>query len=194
MLEGVANHADRIHPETVAEWRAWLDEHHDSSDGVWLVSWKKHTGRATVGYDVAVTEALAVGWVDSKGRRLDENRTMLYLTPRRPTSSWSRPNKLRVERLNAEGRMGAAGQAAIDAAKANGTWTLLDDVEDLVVPDDLAAAFARNPGSRDSWEGFSRSAKRSILEWIVTAKRAQTRSARIAETAEKAARGVRAHQ
>ena len=64
MLQDVAHHADRVHPETVAEWRAWLDEHHDSSDGVWLVLWKKHTGRATVGYDDAVTEAMAEVGVD----------------------------------------------------------------------------------------------------------------------------------
>ena len=108
---------DRVHPDTVQEWRAWLDENHETSPGVWLVSWKKHTGRPTVGYEEAVTEALAVGWVDSKGKRLDDDRTMLYLTRRRPTSGWSRPNKERIERLYAEGRMGPAGQAAIDAQR-----------------------------------------------------------------------------
>src|SRR3954449_11682976 len=138
---------DRVHPDTVEEWRAGLDENHETSPGVWLVSWKKHTGRPTVGYEEAVTEALAVGWVDSKGKRLDDDRTMLWLAPRRPTSAWSRPNKHRVERLLAEGRMGPAGQAAIDVARQNGTWTLLDDVEELVVPGDLAEAFDRNPGA-----------------------------------------------
>lgn len=185
--------AELVHPETVEEWRAWLDEHHATSPGVWQVSWKKHTGRPTVAYEEAVTEALAVGWVDSKGQRLDDDRTMLWFTRRRTTSGWSRPNKLRVERLLAEGRMGPAGQAAIDAAHENGTWSLLDDVEALVVPDDLAAAFDLHPGAREHWESFTRSAKRSILEWIVTAKRPETRRARIAETAEKAGRGERAH-
>ena len=190
----MAGEADRVHPETAAEWRTWLDEHHTSSSGVWLVSWKKHTGRATVGYDEAVTEALAVGWVDSKGAKLDDDRTMLWFTRRRATSGWSRPNKERIERLLAEGRMGPAGQEALDSAKENGTWSLLDDVENLVVPDDLAAAFDLHPGARDVWEGFPRSVKRRILEWIVTAKRPETRRARIAETAEKAGRGERAHQ
>ena len=185
---------ERVHPETVREWRAWLDENHETSPGVWLVSWKKHTGRPTVGYEEAVTEALAVGWVDSKGRRLDDDRTMLWLTRRRPTSGWSRPNKERIELLYAEGRMGPAGQAAIDVAKENGTWSLLDDVENLVVPDDLAAELDRHPGAREAWDGFPRSVKRNILEWIVTAKRHETRRARIAETAEKAGRGERAHQ
>jgi uncharacterized protein YdeI (YjbR/CyaY-like superfamily) len=186
--------AERVQPETIAHWRAWLDEHHESSKGVWLVTWRKHTGRPTVGYDAAVTEALAVGWVDSKGLKLDDDRTMLWFTRRRTTSGWSRPNKERVERLYAEGRMGPAGHAAIDTAKENGTWSLLDDVENLVVPDDLASAFDQHPGAREAWEEFPRSAKRSILEWIVTAKRPETRRARIAETAEKAGRGERAHQ
>jgi uncharacterized protein YdeI (YjbR/CyaY-like superfamily) len=185
---------DRVQPGSVAEWRAWLDDNHDSATGVWLVSWKKHTGRATVGYDDAVTEALAVGWVDSKGMRLDDDRTMLWLAPRRPTSAWSRPNKVRVERLVAEGRMGRAGQQVIDAAKRNGTWSLLDDVEDLVVPEDLAAELELRAGARAAWDAFPRSARRAILEWIVLAKRPQTRAARIAETADKAARGERAHQ
>jgi uncharacterized protein YdeI (YjbR/CyaY-like superfamily) len=185
---------DRVQPGSVAEWRAWLDEHHDSATGVWLVSWKKHTGRATVGYDDAVTEALAVGWVDSKGMRLDDDRTMLWLAPRRPTSAWSRPNKVRVERLLAEGRMGPAGQRAVDEAKRNGTWSLLDDVEDLVVPEDLAAELEGRPGARAAWDTFPRSVRRGILEWILLAKRPQTRAARVAETADKAARGERAHQ
>ncbi len=104
------------------------------------------------------------------------------------------PHKERIERLLAEGRMGPAGRAAIDAAKENGTWTQLDDVEDLVVPDDLATAFDEHPGARAAWDEFPRSVKRSILVWIVTAKRQGTRRARIAETAEKAGRGERAHQ
>ena len=186
--------AERVQPDTVAGWRAWLEEHHASASGVWLVSWKKHTGRPTVSYDDAVTEALAFGWVDSKALRLDEDRSMLWFSRRRPASGWSRPNKVRVARLLAEGRMAPAGQAAIDAAERNGAWSLLDDVEDLVVPDDLAAELDRHPGARRTWDGFPRSVRRSLLEWIVLAKRPETRRARIAETAEKAGRGERAHQ
>jgi uncharacterized protein YdeI (YjbR/CyaY-like superfamily) len=88
--------------------------------------------------------------------------------------------------------MGPAGRAAIETAKANGTWTLLDDVEKLVVPDDLAAAFEQHPGSREKWEAFPRSAKTQMLHWIVTGKRPETRRARVTATAEKAARGERA--
>jgi uncharacterized protein YdeI (YjbR/CyaY-like superfamily) len=183
--------AERVQPASPAQWRAWLEEQGPTSQGAWLVTWKRHTGRPTVTYDEAVTEALAVGWVDSVARRLDEDRSMLWFSPRRPASGWSRPNKQRVERLYAEGRMGAAGQRAIDVAKDNGAWSLLDDVEDLVVPDDLAAEFERHPGARKSWDAFPRSARRAALEWIVQAKRAPTRAARVAEVAERSGRGER---
>lgn len=184
----------QVHVETVAAWRAWLRKNHARSTGVNLVSWKTVTGRPRVSYDDAVTEALAYGWVDSKGRTIDDERSMLWFCPRKPTSGWSRPNKLRVQRLLAEGRMKPAGQAVIDQAKSNGGWALLDEVEDLVVPDDLAAAFAARPGAAENWEDFPRSAKRSALEWIVQAKRPETRARRVIDTADKAARDERANQ
>jgi len=182
----------RVQPADATEWRAWLDEHHETATAVWLVSWRRHTGHPTVAYDDAVTEALAVGWIDSQAKRLDEDRTMQRYTPRRPTSGWSGLNKQRVARLEAEGRMGAAGRTVIEVAKANGTWTLLDDVENLVVPDDLAAALEEHAGAQEAWEAFPRSAKIQMLHWIVTAKRPETRRARVAEIAEKAGRGERA--
>ena len=184
----------RVHAETRAQWRAWLSENHATATGVWLVSWRRHTGRPAVPYDEAVTEALAFGWVDSVAGKLDDDRTMLRYTPRRPRSGWARPNKRRIETLEREGLMTPAGQRVIDAAKADGSWTLLDDVEDLVVPDDLAAAFAAVPGAREKWDAFPRSAKRGILEWIVQARRPETRAKRVAETANKAGRGERANQ
>lgn len=184
----------RVHAETATAWAAWLSEHHDDTDGVWLVSWKKHTGRPTVSYDDAVTEALRFGWIDSLGRRLDDDRTMLWFSPRRGGSGWSRPNKQRIARLEREGRLEPPGRAVIDRAKADGTWTLLDDVEDLIVPEDLAAAFDDHPGARAHWERFPPSARRAILEWIVQAKRDATRARRIAETARLAAEGERANQ
>jgi uncharacterized protein YdeI (YjbR/CyaY-like superfamily) len=185
---------DLVHPTSVAQWRRWLQRHHASSTGVWLVSWKTHTGKARVPYEEAVTEALAFGWIDSKARTLDDDRSVLWFCPRKPTSGWSRSNKRRVERLLAEGRMAPAGQAAIDVAKANGAWELLDDVEDLIVPPDLAAALDEHNGSADVWESFPRSTRRALLEWIVQAKRPETRAKRVRETAEKAARGERANQ
>ena len=185
---------ERVHAETVEEWRAWLTEHHADSRGAWLVSWRAHTGKPRITYEESVVEALAVGWVDSKGSKLDEDRTMLWFTRRKPTSAWARTNKQRVELLLAEGRMLPAGQAAIDVAKANGAWSLLDEVEDLIIPADLATAFDQHPGSREHWDGFPRSTRRALLEWIVLAKRPETRAKRIREIAERAARGERANQ
>lgn len=186
--------SEQVHPGSPAEWRAWLDEHHERTEGVWFVRWRAASGRTPVRYEEAVEEALAVGWVDSLGRALDEERTMLWFAPRKPSSAWSRPNKQRIARLEAEGRMGPAGRRAVEVAKANGSWTLLDDVEDLVVPPDLAAAFEARPGARTHWNSFPRSVRRGVLEWIVQAKREPTRAARVQETADAAQRGERAHQ
>ena len=184
----------RFHAETREQWRAWLTEHAAEGRGVWLVTWKKASGRPHLAYEDAVTEALAFGWVDSKGGKVDDERTMLWFTARKRGSGWARPNKRRIEALEAAGLMTDAGRRVVEAAKADGSWTLLDDVEDLVVPPDLAAAFDAVPGAREQWEAFPRSARRGILEWIVQAKTAPTRARRIAETADKAGRGERANQ
>jgi uncharacterized protein YdeI (YjbR/CyaY-like superfamily) len=176
------------------QWRAWLAEHHASAPGIWAVTFKKADPARYVPYDDLVEEALCFGWVDSQGRGLDEARTQLLFTPRRPNSGWSRPNKLRIERLEAAGQLTPAGVAAIETAKANGAWTALDAVEALIEPEELRAALDAEPAARREWDAFPRSAKRAILEWISTAKRPETRARRIAETAESAARGVRANQ
>jgi uncharacterized protein YdeI (YjbR/CyaY-like superfamily) len=188
--------ADRlqVHIERREEWRAWLAEHHASSVGAWLVSWKTATGRPAVGYDAAVEEALCFGWIDSLARTLDDERSMLLFTPRKPGSRWSRRNKERVARLLAAGLIEPAGAAVIEAARADGLWIALDDVENHVVPEDLAAAFAARPGAAEHWERFPRSAKRAILTWILDAKRAETRAKRVQETAAEAAEGRRANQ
>lgn len=187
-------HQERFHAETHEQWRAWLAEHAAEGRGVWLVTWKQASGRPVLTYEDAVTEALAFGWVDSKGGKVDADRTMLWFTARKRGSGWARPNKRRIAALEAAGLMTDAGRRVVDAAKADGSWTLLDDVEDLVVPPDLAAAFDAVPGSREQWEAFPRSAKRGVLEWIVQAKTAPTRAKRIVAAAEGAGRGERANQ
>ena len=111
-----------VHLDTRAGWRRWLRDHHKTAAGVWLVTPKKATGRPHVSYDEAVEEALCFGWVDSKSRSVDEARTSLYFTPRKPKSAWSASNVARVERLEAAGLMRAAGRRAVEAAKADGRW------------------------------------------------------------------------
>lgn len=176
------------------EWRAWLSEHHGDSPGIWLVTFKKGSGGPYLPYDDVVEEALAFGWVDSLPRKLDQERSQLLVTPRKPGSNWSRVNKERVERLEAAGLMAPAGAACVETAKGDGAWSALDDVENLVEPDDLRAALDAEPGARGNWDGFPRSTRRGILEWILNAKRPATREKRIRETAAQAAQGIRANQ
>lgn len=183
-----------VHPETRAAWRDWLKRHHTRTEGVWLVSWKKTAGKPRIEYDDAVEEALCFGWVDSKPAKLDDERTMLWFAPRKAGSGWSAPNKLRVERAITAGCMADAGLAKVQAAKEDGSWALLDAVERLEVPDDLAAAMAAVPPAAANFDAFPRTAKRGILEWIQSAKTAPTRTRRITETAVLAARNERANQ
>jgi uncharacterized protein YdeI (YjbR/CyaY-like superfamily) len=181
---------EHVHAETRDEWRRWLAVNHAGAPGAWLVSWRKRTGKPSVGYAESVEEALCFGWIDSVQRTLDEERTAQLFTPRRAGSRWSSSNKERVERLLAAGLMEPTGLAAVEAAKASGAWTALDEVEALVVPDDLAAALASR-GAGGQWEAYPPSVKRGILQWLLDAKRPETRAKRIAETADAAAKGRR---
>lgn len=190
----VAVVTEQVQVESRAEWRGWLEAHHATSDGVWLVTWKQHSGRPRVPYDEVVEEALCFGWIDSLGRKLDDERSQLLVTPRKRRSNWSRANKERVERLLAQGLMAPAGLAVVETAKRDGTWTALDDVENLVEPDDLRAALDADPEARRHWDAFPRSARRGILEWLLNAKTEGTRTKRIREIATLAARGERANQ
>jgi uncharacterized protein YdeI (YjbR/CyaY-like superfamily) len=183
-----------VHPLTRAEWRAWLAANHTRTQGIWLITYKKATGKPRVEYDEAVEEALCYGWVDSKPNKLDDERSMLWFAPRKPGTGWSRPNKERVERLLAAGQMAPAGMAKIEAAKQDGSWTALDAVENLEIPSDLAQALASYDAAAEHFAAFPRSAKRGILEWITNAKTAATRAKRIDETARLAAENKRANQ
>jgi uncharacterized protein YdeI (YjbR/CyaY-like superfamily) len=145
-------------------------------------------------YEELVLEALCFGWIDGQARGVDEERTSLLLTPRKPKSGWSRPNKKRVELLEAEGLMTDAGHRAIAVAKENGSWSALDDVENLVEPPELKAALDANPAARENWDAFPPSAKKAILNWISTAKKPETRERRVAQTVAEAAANRRANQ
>jgi uncharacterized protein YdeI (YjbR/CyaY-like superfamily) len=145
-----------------------------------------------VPYDAIVEEALCVGWVDSTVNVLDDERGLQLVTPRRPRSTWARSNKERVARLEAQGRMGPRGRRAIEVAKANGSWHILDDVESMIEPDDLAAALDEAPAARRAWDDFPASARKQMLFWVVSAVKDETRRRRIDTIVEKAARGARA--
>lgn len=174
---------------SAAEWRLWLAANHATSDGAWLALAKKHSGAAAPSYEEAVEEALCWGWIDTTARRLDEMRYLGLFTPRKPGGTWARSNKERVERLIVEGRMQPAGLAVIDAAKASGAWTLLDQIEAHVIPDDLSTALAADPRAAAGFAALPGSAKEMALYWIATAKRAETRARRIQATVTAAAEG-----
>lgn len=181
-----------FHAETRPAWRAWLAEHHDTARGVWLASWKRATGRPAVPYAEAVEEALCFGWIDSTTNTLDEERGLQLMTPRRPRSGWTRLNRERVARMEAEGLMTDAGRQAVAAAQGNGWWEIYDSVEDLIEPDDLVATLDATPAARASWDSFPPSARKQMLWSLVTAAKPETRAKRIAKIVSEAAAGRRA--
>jgi|SRR5579859_5522117 len=183
-----------VHPKTRAEWRRWLKAHHTQAEGVWLITYKKATGKPRVEYEIAVEEALCFGWVDSKPNVLDDERSMQWFAPRKPGTGWSRINKARLAKLIEEGRMASAGLAKVQAAQQDGSWNALDEVEALVMPPDLSSALEANAAARKYFEAFPRSVKRAILEWIASAKKPEMRARRIAETVTSAAKNIRANQ
>lgn len=183
-----------IHPKTRAAWRSWLAENYTRTEGIWLINYKKATGKMQFDCDAAVEEALCFGWIDSKPNKLDEERSMLWFAPRKRGTGWSKLNKERVERLMEQGLLMPAGLAKIEAAKADGSWNALDAIEALEIPPDLEQALAGDDAAKQNFEAFPRSVKRGILEWIAAAKKSETRAKRIKETAQLAAQNLRANQ
>jgi uncharacterized protein YdeI (YjbR/CyaY-like superfamily) len=185
---------EEVSPASRAHWRAWLARHHTRKDSVWLVHWKKTSGRQAFTMDEAVEEALCFGWIDSLPRAVDADRTKLLFSPRKAGSAWSAVNIARVEKLIAAGQMTPAGFAKIEAAKQDGSWDKLAGVNAFEIPPDLHAGFALHPSAHDQFTAFPPSVKRGILEWLGTAKTPATRAKRVAEIAAKAAIGERANQ
>jgi uncharacterized protein YdeI (YjbR/CyaY-like superfamily) len=189
------DYKDRVEVDSRADLREWLEENFRRDTGLWLVSYKKSADpEKYIPYEEIVEELICFGWIDSRSNKLDEQRSMLWIAPRKPASAWSRPNKERVEKLSKAGLIVESGWKAINQAKEDGTWTVLDAIENLEIPKDLESAFSRYPGSEENFNAFPRSAKRGILEWIATAKREETRAKRVDETAKLAAENIRANQ
>lgn len=171
-----------INPGSRAKWRAWLEKNHQQTgQTVWVMIAKKNPDKRGLAYDEAVEEALCFGWIDATTRSYDEAHFIQSFTIRKAKSPWSASNKTRVKRLIADGLMMPAGHASIKAAKANGYWTIFDDVEQLKAPQDLAAAFKKNQKAAAFYESLSASDKKLMLRWIVLAQRAETREKRIEE-------------
>jgi uncharacterized protein YdeI (YjbR/CyaY-like superfamily) len=180
-----------FHPADLAAWRAWLAANHGTTRGVWVASWRKASGRDPVPYEQLVEEAICFGWIDSTVNTLDDDRGLQLMTPRKAKSGWTRLNRRRFAELEGQGRMTDAGRRAAEVARANGWWTLMDPVEDLLEPDDLAAALDAVPAARTAWDGFPPSARKQMLWSIVTAAQPATRAKRIAKIVGDAQQGRR---
>ena len=189
---GALDDAPLIQPASREEWRAWLEQHHATANGAWLVTWRRVSGEQPLPYEDQIEEALCFGWFDSTAGVVDDRRSKLYFAPRKPGSGWAATNKARLERLIPAGRMAPAGLAVVERAKADGSWTILDSVERLEVPPDLQAALDRVPEAAERFAAFPPSARKQMLEWVAFAKRPETRDRRIDAIADAAARGERA--
>jgi uncharacterized protein YdeI (YjbR/CyaY-like superfamily) len=183
-----------FYPKTNEDWRKWLEKNHIKEDAVWFVYYKKISKRPTVKYTDAVDIALCFGWIDSKQLPIDYEKYKQFFCKRKPKSVWSRVNKEKVERLIAEGKMTKAGFESIYIAKQNGSWIILDDAENLIIPPQLDKEFKKYENAKANFESLSRSDKRNILQWLTLAKRPETIKNRIEEIASLAAQGLKPKQ
>lgn len=174
-------------PTSRQQWRQWLEENHLSKQAVWLVYYKKKSNVASITWSEAVDEALCFGWIDSKAQAIDDEKFMQFFSRRKPKSVWSKINKEKIQRLMAEGLIAPAGHESIETAKQNGSWTILDEVEELLLPNDLEIEFDTQPGSKDFFLSLSKSVRKAMLQWLVLAKQPETRQKRIKEIVELAA-------
>lgn len=182
----LANEQEVFYPASLTAWRKWLEQNHLSKSSVWLVLYSKSSGKSTINWSEAVDVALCFGWIDSKKIKIDEESSHQFFSRRKPKSTWSKINKEKIERLIANGLMTEAGYACIELAKQNGSWTILDEVEELIIPEDLEEEFNNNEGTREYFLSLSKSVKKAILQWLVLARRTETRQKRISEIVQQA--------
>jgi uncharacterized protein YdeI (YjbR/CyaY-like superfamily) len=172
---------EHLYFKNAQEWRKWLHDNHHSSTGVYLIFYKVTSQAESMRWEEAVQVAICYGWIDSTVKRLDDERRRQMFTPRKDKSVWSKLNKTYIEKLIADNLMHESGLRKIETAKQNGSWTSLDDVENGIIPQDLALAFEQNKVALDNYNRFSPSYRKSYLYWLNQAKREETRKARIAE-------------
>lgn len=182
-----------FHPKSQKEWRKWLDKNHLTELSVWLILYKKDCGTPTISHSQAVDEALCYGWIDSLVTKRDDDSRYQFFTRRKPKSTWSKVNKLKIEKLLAEGLIQPEGLRVIEVAKQNGSWDTLTEIDQLIIPDDFQKALKKNKAALKHFDAFPPSSKRLILYWIQSAKRDETRAKRIAEAVALAAENKRAN-
>ncbi|AXT19618.1 hypothetical protein D7030_09870 [Flavobacteriaceae bacterium AU392] len=171
--------APRLYLKNRDEWRQWLIDNHNTTTGIQLILYKVSSSKESMRWEEAVQEAICFGWIDSTVKKLDEESRVQYFSPRKPKSVWSALNKKYIKELIASKRMHKSGLVKIEAAKKDGSWTSLDDVEKLVIPEDLQFAFNENPIAFNNYKNFAPSYRKGYLYWLNQAKRAETRVKRI---------------
>lgn len=178
-------------PQSRTDWRQWLEKNHQSKQSVWLVYYTKKSNFPSISWSEAVDEALCFGWIDSTKKTIDDSSFMQLFSKRKPKSNWSKINKEKVQQLIENGLMTEAGFDSIETAKQNGSWNILDEVEELIIPNDLEKAFKEHEGSKNYFLSLSKSARKIILGWIVLAKRQETRQKRIDEVVKSAEKNLK---
>ena len=182
---------EQFYPQNRQEWREWLAKNHRTKQSVWLVYYKKKSGKPSLTWSEAVDEALCFGWIDSTAKPVDVEKYIQFFSVRKPKSTWSKVNKEKILQLMAADLMTEAGLQSIERAKQNGSWALLDEAEELIIPKDLEKAFKTKRGSKNHFLGLSKSVRKAILQWLVLAKRPETRQQRITEIVESAAQKIK---
>lgn len=177
---------ESFYPENKKQWRKWLQQNHEKEKSVWLICYKMKAGMPTISWSEAVDEALCFGWIDSIRKSIDDDKFMQFFSKRKARSTWSKVNKEKVQKLIEDGSMSPAGLRSIETAKQNGSWIILDEVEELIIPKDLEKEFKSRKGSKEFFLSLSKSVRKSILQWVTMAKQEQTRQKRILEIAERA--------
>ncbi len=181
-------------PDNKKDWREWLELNHIKEDAIWLIFYKKQSPNYNLSWSESVDEALCFGWIDSTKQAIDDEKYRQYFCKRKRSSNWSKINKDKVKTLMDQGLMKEAGYKSIEIAKENGSWTILDDVEALVIPEDLKSGFVKSKGSLEYFNSLSKSVKKQLLYWIVSAKRTETRQKRIQQIVESAVQNKKPKQ
>jgi uncharacterized protein YdeI (YjbR/CyaY-like superfamily) len=181
-------------PYDINDWRKWLKWNHDKKEAVWLIFYKKKSINYNLSWSESVDEALCFGWIDSVKRTIDTEKYKQYFSKRKAKSNWSKINKDKVRILIEQGLMEEEGYKSIEIAKENGSWTILDEVEALVIPEDLKEEFANNKGSIEYFGSLSKSVKKILLHWVVSAKRKETKQKRILEIVKNASKNLKPKQ
>ncbi|WP_298534661.1 YdeI family protein [uncultured Algibacter sp.] len=168
-----------LHFDRDTDWYDWLLNNHSKEKAVYLIFYKLELNVPTMRWEEAVKVALCFGWIDSTVKSLGNGKRRQYFCPRNPKSTWSALNKKYIDELNKAGLIHQSGYDMIELAKETGTWTAMDDVENGVIPDNLKAAFDKNPHAFENYQNFSKGYKKGYLSWLHSAKREETKKKRI---------------